>query len=60
MDMWTASDKLIKACAERIRNCNVPSGQEILAISVCRPSGLYSYVTMQDGSQVTVYERELS
>ena len=50
MDIWRATEKQIKEIAEQ-------SGKK--AISVYKPSGLYAWVTMEDGSIITVYESEL-
>ena len=51
MDIWRATARQITDIAEK------RTGKK--AISIYKPSGLYAWVTMEDGSQVAVYESEL-
>ncbi len=51
MDIWTATARQITDIAEKRTSKK--------AIEVYRPSGLYAWVTMEDGSIVIVYESEL-
>jgi hypothetical protein len=51
MDIWGASEKQIKDIAEKNTSKR--------AISIYKPSGLYAWVTMENGETVTVYDREL-
>jgi hypothetical protein len=51
MDIWRATDKEIKEIAEQ------RTGKK--AVSIHKPSGLYAWVEMNDGSNVIVSENEL-
>jgi hypothetical protein len=51
MDIWNATEKQIKDIAEQ------RTGKK--AVSIYKPSGLYAWVTMNDGIVITVSENEL-
>lgn len=51
MDIWRASVEKIMRIAEVKANKR--------AIEVLKPSGLYAWVLMDDGTYTTVYEAEL-